>query len=102
MKRIWTFALAGLLVSLILATLISPFASSSPDGLEKVALDKRFLAQSEGKTVWKLPLIADYLMPGIKNEALATGLAGLAGTLLVFGTALGIGRLISKRSRKSS
>ena len=102
MNRIWTFALAGLLVSLILATLISPFASSSPDGLEKVALDKRFLVRSEGKTVWKLSLIADYLMPGIKNEAFATGLAGLAGTLLVFGTALGIGRLISKRSRKSS
>ena len=37
------FLLGGILVSIIVAGFISYYASSSPDGLEKVAEDKGFL-----------------------------------------------------------
>ncbi len=48
---------------------------------------------------WRLPaaryyrLIPDYVFPGISNQALATILAGIVGTLLVFGVALGVAYL---------
>ena len=84
-----------LFVALILAFFISPFASSSPDGLEKVAEDKGFLEKGEVKPVLISP-IPDYTWPGVKNEAAATGLAGIFGTLIVFGISSGIGRLLKR------
>ena len=35
--------IAGLLIAFVLAIVLSPFASSSPDGLEKVGEDKGFI-----------------------------------------------------------
>jgi len=43
--------------------------------------------------------VADYVFPGIENEALATILAGWLGVILLFGTAYGLAWLI--KSRKS-
>lgn len=74
----------GLAAAVFLAVLISPFASSHPDGLEKVAQKKGFLEKGEVKPVLVSPL-PDYAWPGIKNEKVATSIAGVAGTLLVFG-----------------
>lgn len=97
--NIRTFVLVGLLVSLVIAIFVSPFASSSPDGLEKVAEIKGFLEKGEGWVLWKLSLMPDYSMHGVKHEGIATGLSGFAGTLLVFVVGYGIARLIrSKRS----
>ncbi|RKO67590.1 PDGLE domain-containing protein [Desulfofundulus salinus] len=74
----------GLLVALAIAAFLSPFASPSPDGLERVAEDKGFLHLAEGKELIHA-LMPDYVFPGIASEGLATSLAGLVGTLLVFG-----------------
>jgi cobalt/nickel transport protein len=82
-----------LLAALILAFFISPFASSSPDGLEKVAEDKGFLEKGEVAPAVTSPM-PDYAWPGVNRESLATGLAGIFGTLLVFGTAYGIGTIV--------
>ncbi len=41
-KALWLFVVGGLLVALALAFFVSPYASSSPDGLNKVAEDKGF------------------------------------------------------------
>ena len=95
MKSKWW--LISLLVCLAVACL-SPLASSSPDGLERVAEDKGFIGLA-GEAPFQV--IADYVLPGIENEALATVLAGLIGTLVLFGVAYGLAWLLalSKRSK---
>ena len=93
--------LAGLLLSLVLGIIISPFASPHPDGLEWVAEENGFLEKSEGDPAWKASLIPDYAIPGVSSEILATGIAGLAGTFLVFAVGWGIAALISQRKRET-
>ncbi|MBA7482344.1 hypothetical protein ES707_17830 [subsurface metagenome] len=83
----------GLIISLLLAGFLSPFASSFPDGLEKIAEDLGFI--EKGKAIFSSPL-AGYLFPGIESERLATSLAGIIGVLLVFGLAWELERLLSK------
>ena len=68
------FTILGLAIGL--ATAASPFASSSPDGLERVAADNGFAPRAESRDA---PLF-DY---GTDSK-LATALAGFAGTLIVF------------------
>lgn len=72
---------AGLAIALALAFL-SPLASGSPDGLERVAEDKGFIDTAQDPAY---QIIADYLFPGVENEALATILAGVVGTVILFG-----------------
>jgi hypothetical protein len=83
----------ALIASLLLAVL-SPLASASPDGLEKVAENHGFLSQVHSAP---FQVIADYVFPGIHNEKLATILAGLLGTMVVFGVAYGLTWLIKRR-----
>jgi len=84
----------GVGVSLLLATFISPYASSSPDGLERVAADHGFQPRANA---WDGAPVKDYAMPGIKNEKVATGIAGLTGTLGVFAVAFGLAALLRKK-----
>lgn len=74
-------ALAPALAAVLIALVLSPFASSSPDGLEWVADKLGFLRESS--PLFAAPL-AGYSLPGSLSEALSTGLAGLAGVLVVF------------------
>lgn len=91
----------GLIIAGFLAIFISPFASSRPDGLEKVAEDKGFLASAEIEPILVSP-VPDYAWPGINNEKLATAAAGLFGTLAVFGLIYGIGALIRSPAPKQA
>ena len=71
-------------------------------GLEKVAEKQHFLSLGD-KLVWRHSLLAEYLFPGIKNERLATGLAGLTGTVVAFALAYAVAvflRSTGGRSRK--
>jgi hypothetical protein len=86
----WHFAL---IISLLVAVL-SPLASSSPDGLEKVAENKGFIGLAQSAP---FQVIADYVFPGVENEAVATILAGLLGTILIFGVVYGLSWLIKSR-----
>jgi len=88
--------IAGLLIALVLA-IASPLASAHPDGLEWVAEQKGFLDTAQGPLY---EIIPDYIFPGISNEALATILAGIIGSLIVFGIALAMA--YSRRSRGAS
>lgn len=92
-----SFVLGGLAVALILAFFISPMASSSPDGLEKVAGDKGFLETAADHTLADGPL-ADYGVKAVSNERLSTGFAGIIGVLLTFI----VGMLIFKFVRPKS
>ena len=86
-KSFLVFIFGCLAVSLVLAFLISPFASSFPDGLEKVAEDHGFLVKGEVEPLWKSAPISDYEFRQVKNPYFSTGMAGLVGTFLVFGIA---------------
>ena len=79
---------------------MSPYASSSPDGLEKVAGDKAFVDQGRLHSIQEEPPVPDYAFPGIDDARVATGLAGFGGTLLVFG--LGYGLVVATRRRAAA
>jgi cobalt/nickel transport system permease protein len=82
-RAVWV---TGLLLALALV-ILSPLASSSPDGLEWVAGQKGFLDTAQGPLY---DLIPDYALPGVSNQALATILAGILGIIIVFFVALAV------------
>ncbi|MQY06343.1 PDGLE domain-containing protein [Actinomadura macrotermitis] len=71
-----------LLVSLVLAGFVSYYASSSPDGLEKVAADKGIDAHAKDHSMKDSPL-ADYGIKGIGDARLSGGLSGAIGVGVV-------------------
>lgn len=93
MKIKWWYV--GLGIALLMAV-ISPLASSYPDGLERVAEDTGFVDQA---TAPPYQVIADYVFPGVQNEALATVLAGIIGTLMIFIVVYGMARLLRRSQR---
>jgi cobalt/nickel transport protein len=72
------FIAAGLALSLVLAGGVSYYASSHPDGLEKVAGDVGFLDTAKESATQDSPL-AGYGVAGVKNERISSGLAGVIG-----------------------
>lgn len=88
----------GLAVSVVLVVLVAPWASSWPDGLEKVAEQLGF-AERATTTAWAP--IPDYEWPGVRWSALAMAMAGLVGTAVVLGLAMWLGRALARtRDRK--
>jgi len=87
------FTILALALAVGLATAASPFASSRPDGLERVAADHGFTDAGREQP----GPITGYAFPGVGDERLATGLAGFTGTLIVF--ALGYGLVAVARRR---
>ncbi len=94
------FTVLALAVAVGLATGVSPYASSSPDGLERVAADKAFLDQGRPHAVQADSPVPDYAFPGVDDERVATGLGGFSGTLAVFALAYGVA-VIARRRRVS-
>lgn len=86
----------GLVIAAILA-ILSPLASSHPDGLEWVAEQHGFL-ESARSALYNI--IPDYTMPGITNSALATIVAGIVGVVIVFLVAYGTARIENRASVK--
>jgi len=103
-KHNWRFAMdknkkflaAGFLVSLFLAGVVSFYASSDPDGLEKVAEDIGFIETAKDHT-YADGALADYGVKGIDNERASVGLAAVIG---VIGTAVVGGALFTFIARK--
>ncbi len=83
MRRNKGIVLVGLLLALLIGGFVSGYASSSPDGLEKVAADQGFDAKESDHGFADFPL-ADYAVSGIDNERLAGGLAGVIGVAVTF------------------
>jgi cobalt/nickel transport system permease protein len=76
----------GSLIALILV-MLSPLASSHPDGLEWVAGKNGFLAAAANTVRGFFP---DYSVPGITNPALAKIAAGILGILIVISLVYGV------------
>ena len=75
-----TWWIAGYFIALAV-TLVAPFASASPDGLERVAEDQGFMHTAKDAPY---SVIADYVFPGVENEAIATVLAGVIGVTIIY------------------
>ena len=81
-------AMVPAVAAILIALVLSPFASRLPDGLESVAAKLGFMHAAA--PAFAAPL-ADYSLPLLLPAAVSTGLAGLAGVLAVFV----IGRAVS-------
>ncbi|MEU7314370.1 energy-coupling factor ABC transporter permease [Streptomyces sp. NPDC007083] len=96
LRPLW---IAGLAVTLACAGGLSFYASSDPDGLEKVAADNGIDKQAEDHAAEDSPL-ADYGVEDIADARLSGGLAGVIGvgaTLVV-----GSGVFLAVRRRNSA
>lgn len=91
------FYLLFFIAALSLAGGLSFYASSSPDGLEKVAEDEGFLESAENSALSNSPL-ADYGLAGLDSERLSVGIAGVVGVVATAVIALALFTLIKKRS----
>ena len=91
-RAIGRVMIAGLMLALAIGAFVAPFASEMPDGLDAVA--ERFrIAASDNATGG---LFEDYdkvPAPLAGWQTLAVSIAGIGGTLIVFVTALVLGRL---------
>ncbi|MBB4664930.1 energy-coupling factor ABC transporter permease [Conexibacter arvalis] len=87
----------GLVVALGLAFAVAPHASAHPDGLERVAEDHGFVDLGRLDAIQREAPMPDYVFPGVGDGGVATGLAGISGTLIVF--ALGTGAAAAVRRR---
>ncbi|HWH00431.1 MAG TPA: PDGLE domain-containing protein [Pilimelia sp.] len=109
MSRATRFVLGGLLVSLLLAGVVSSFASAAPDGLDS-ASTKGCTTDEAGEITGGSCMarnakdhelagspLADYALRGVADERLATGLSGVAGVLLTFAVGGGLFWLARRR-----
>lgn len=87
---------AGLGVCLLLAGVVSVWASSHPDGLEFVAGRLGF-GDSAGEHAAAGSPLADYGTAGIDDARLSGGLAGVVGVVVVAVLAFGLMHLLRRR-----
>ena len=85
--------LVGIGLALVIVVVAAFFASSDPDGLERVAEDTGFLGAAEGSP---FAIIADYVFPGLDGPA-ATIAAGAIGVLVLVAVVWLLGRLLARR-----
>ncbi|MGK5738671.1 PDGLE domain-containing protein [Micromonospora sp. URMC 103] len=108
-KRPWAFVLGGLLVALVLAGVVSNYASSHPDGLDSSLLKGCTVDAEDNITGGNCPAqqakdheladspLADYGVRGVDNAYLSTGLSGVLGVLLTFAVGAGAFWLLRRR-----
>jgi cobalt/nickel transport protein len=96
----------SLLIIIALAAGVAPFASSAPDGLERVAQDLRFEKSAQANPP-HLPLSrvwADYRVRGLPPHW-GNAVAGVLGVAITFAGAWGLGKglaLVQKSAPSSS
>ena len=92
------FYVGGLLLSLMLAGGVSFYASSQPDGLEKVAEDIGFIETAKDPATAGSAL-ADYGVAGVENERASVGIAGVIGVVATGVVATGLFIYLGKRKK---
>ncbi len=93
MKRALWILLA---TSLLIAGVVSWFASPHPDGLEKVAEDHGFIGRVREPLFRIMP---DYTIPGL-NGFRSNALAGVIGVAATFGFVMLAGKLAFRRRQR--
>ncbi|MFD0626814.1 energy-coupling factor ABC transporter permease [Streptomyces sanglieri] len=92
-RRIWA---AGLVTALVLAGFVSYYASSNPDGLEKVAADQGIDKKTEEHAAKDSPL-ADYGVKDVSNARISGGLAGVIGVAATVVVGSGVFYVVRRR-----
>jgi hypothetical protein len=93
MRRKWLlggFLIAGLAVALVIGVLVSPFASSRPDGLSRVSIEKGFAETAKTSPIGKPSPVGGYAVKGVSDARISTGLAGGIGVVLTFALGAGV------------
>lgn len=103
MNRVAVFIALGLLAALGLAFFVSPYASSKPDGMNKVAATEAFDSGVKASPVDGSPL-AGYGVDGVHDSKLSKGLSGVIGVALTFAIGYGVLTIVrvSRRRRTAS
>lgn len=86
----------GLAICLLLAGIVSMWASGHPDGLEFVA-DKLGFIDRAGEHASSESPLADYGVSGVGNERLSGGVAGVVGVIVVAVISFGLMHLLRRR-----
>ncbi len=99
-RRVSTTAVlvTGLVVALLLAGVVSLYASSSPDALTKVAQDQGLSRTQREHAAAGGPL-AGYGVRGVDDKRLSGALAGVVGSVVVLVLAGGLTFAVRRRSR---
>lgn len=84
-------------VAALLAAVVSFYASSHPDGLEKVAEDNGFLNTAKDSAVANSPL-ADYSFAGIESARLSVAVAGIVGVIITAAVGILLFKYLKKKS----
>lgn len=95
------FLAAFLLVALLVAGVGSYYASSHPDGLQRVAERAGFADRARKSPSAEGPL-AGYRTRGVEDERLSRGVAGVGGALLVLGLGTGVFWALRRRTDDTS
>lgn len=82
--------IAAIALLAIFLVVFIPFASRSPDGLEKVAEN---LGVDEHVPTWK-GLMSDYSVAAVSNTYVSTLIAGILGTIIVLLTSIVLGKAV--------
>jgi cobalt/nickel transport system permease protein len=96
-KGVFVFSVVIILGLLVL---VVPYASSLPDGLNKVAQSLGFEYRANVSHALTTPF-AEYSIPGIDSPALASILAGLIGAVVVFGLSVLLARVLVPKQKTS-
>jgi cobalt/nickel transport system permease protein len=91
--------IVGLIVSIVIASILSFYASSQPDGLEKVTADQSLDVNAVDSANADSAL-ADYGVAGVENERASAFLGGVIGVAIT-GLA-GVGLYVWLREPKSA
>ena len=109
-RRTLGFVLGGLLVALLLAGVVSGFASPHPDGLDSSLRTGCTFDAEDNITGGDCPArqarehelanspLTDYGIRGVDNPYLSTGLSGVLGVLLTFALGGGLFWLARRRT----
>lgn len=90
------FVVVGLGAAVALVVLLAPRASSSPDGLEKVAAEKGIDSGRRDHALGDSPF-AEYGAKGVDHDAVGTIVAGLVGVAVTFAVCAGLVVLVRRR-----
>lgn len=91
--RSWVVPVVSIL---LIAGLLSLFASAWPDGLEKVAEDTGFIDLAEQVRISVPTPFADYTFNN--NEGIGTSIAGILGSIVCFAVAWGIALVVKPKN----
>jgi hypothetical protein len=88
-KGVWSIVFVGIMISLIIAGVVSYYADSNPDGLERVAEDQGFIEDAADSANAEI-FASDYGIAGVEDERLSVGLAGVLGIVVMVVVGFGL------------